>query len=216
LLAGATGLIGTQLRTALLASDRYARLHLLMRRAPQPPLQDERTTVHVVDYAQLPQPFVAVDDAYIALGTTIRAAGSQAAFREVDFEHVVRTAQAARTAGATRLAVVSALGAGSTSRVFYNRVKGDMEAAVAELGFDTVVIAQPSLLVGDRTALGQPARPGELWGQRLFDAVPWLIPQALRPIAAAAVARAMVQATLRGERGVQRLSSARMRQAAAG
>ena len=87
---------------------------------------------------------------FITLGTTIKVAGSQAAFRQVDFAFVVNTARAAKAAGATRLAVVSALGADTKSRVFYNRVKGEMEAAVAQLGYQSIVIAQPSMLLGDR------------------------------------------------------------------
>jgi len=103
----------------------------------------------------------AVDDVFIALGTTIKVAGSREAFRAVDFDAVVAVARAARAAGATRLGVVSAMGADSRSPVFYNRVKGEMEDAVQGLGFETVVIARPSLLAGDRTALKQAPRPGE-------------------------------------------------------
>jgi uncharacterized protein YbjT (DUF2867 family) len=213
LLAGATGLVGAQLLTLLQASPRYTALHVLVRRSLQRTELDRRTVVHVVDFRALPQPLMAVDDVYVALGTTIAVAGSQQAFREVDFDHVVHTAQAARAAGATRLAVVSALGANPASTVFYNRVKGDMEAAVAGLGYDSVTIAQPSLLVGDRAALGQPVRRGEQWGQRVADAVPWLVPRALRPIRASTVAQALVLSVLRGEPGVHRLSSAQMRAA---
>ena len=116
----------------------------------------------------LPAAFPPVDDVFITLGTTIKVAGSQAAFRQVDFAFVVNTARAARVAGATRLAVVSALGADAKSRVFYNRVKGEMEAAIAQLGYKSVVIAQPSLLLGDRAALGQPVRSSEVWAARLL------------------------------------------------
>lgn len=93
-----------------------------------------------------------------SLGTTIKIAWSEAAFRRVDFDFVVNIARAARTAGATRLAVVSAVGADPTSRIFYNRVKGEMQVAVMQLGYESVVIAEPSLLLGDRAALGQVGR----------------------------------------------------------
>jgi uncharacterized protein YbjT (DUF2867 family) len=126
---------------------------------------DRKLQVHQVDFARLPA-LPAVDDVYVALGTTIKVAGSRAAFRQVDFDFVVDTARAARAAGATRLAVVSAMGADARSRVFYNRVKGEMEAAIAQLGYESVVIARPSLLLGDRAALGQPARSGETWATR--------------------------------------------------
>jgi uncharacterized protein YbjT (DUF2867 family) len=150
------------------------------------------------------------DDVYIALGTTIKQAGSQAAFRAVDVDAVLACARAARAAGATRLALVSALGADAGSRVFYNRVKGEVEAAVAALGFDAVVIAQPSLLLGDRAALGQPARLGEQLGIRLLTPFLGLIPATARPIRADVVARALVHAVEQGHPKLQRLPSAEL------
>jgi uncharacterized protein YbjT (DUF2867 family) len=125
---------------------------------------------------------------------------------------VVNTARAARAAGARRLAVVSALGADAKSGVFYNRVKGEMQAAVAQLGYTSVLFAQPSLLVGDREALGQPARPGEVWATRLLRPVMRLVPASVRPIEARTVAQALLRATLDAKPGVQVLSSARMQE----
>jgi hypothetical protein len=157
LLAGSSGLIGRALLPLLLASPRYAQVHALLRR-PVPELRaDRKLQLQVVDFQALPD-LPQVDDVFIALGTTIKVAGSRSAFRQVDFDAVLNTARAARTAGATRLAVVSALGADARSRVFYNRVKGEMQDAVAALGFGSVVIVQPSFLLGDRSALGQPVR----------------------------------------------------------
>src|SRR5690606_22896609 len=119
-----------------------------------------------------------------------------------------------RDAGATRLAVVSALGADARSRVFYNRVKGEMQQAVQALGYDAVVIAQPSLLVGDRTALGQPVRPGERWAERLLRPVMGLVPRGIRPIRADTVARALRHALRTVPPGVHVLRSADMQTAA--
>jgi len=210
LLAGATGLIGADLLALLRASPRYRHVHVLLRRAVSVITSDPRVTPHVVDFGRLPDPLPAVDDVFIALGTTIKVAGSQAAFRRVDFDHVVATARAGRTAGATRLAVVSALGADSNAGVFYNRVKGDMQAAIAQLGYASVVIAQPSLLIGDRSTLGQPTRAGEVWITRLLKPVMGLVPRGVRPIRAADVARSLLDATLAGKPGVQILSSGDM------
>ena len=120
---------------------------------------------------------------------------------------MVNTARAARAGGATRLAVVSALGAEAKSRVFYNRVKGEMQAAVAQLGYESVVIAQPSLLLGDRAALGQPARSGEMWAARLLGPLGWMVPKAVRPIPAPAVASALLAAILDAKPGVRILKS---------
>ncbi|KNZ30933.1 MAG: hypothetical protein AD742_19880 [Methylibium sp. NZG] len=214
LLAGATGLVGRALLPLIARNPRYQRIHALVRRPQADTETDPKTQVHVVDFAKLPAALPRADDAYIALGTTIKVAGSEAAFRQVDFDFVVATAQAAKAAGAHRLAVVSALGADSCSRVFYNRVKGDMQAALAQIGFDTLCIAQPSLLVGDRAALGQPVRAGEVWATKLLGPVMRLVPAGVRPIHADAVAGAMLAALLAGRPGVQILSSAEMQRAA--
>ena len=213
LVAGATGLIGRALLQLLHASPHYGHVNVLVRRAA-PDIAgvraDARSSWHTVDFAHLPEPLPAADDVYIALGTTIKVAGSNAGFRQVDFDFVVNTARAARAAGATRLAVVSALGANAASRVFYNRVKGEMQDSVAQLGFEAVVIAQPSLLIGDRAALGQPTRAGEVWATRLLAPVMWMVPRGVRPIQARTVAAAMLTATLAGVPGVRVLSSAQM------
>ena len=210
LLAGATGLIGRSLLPRLLDAEAYARVVVLARRAAPPEAAAPGLDWRSVDFAQLPPALPAVDHAYIALGTTIRVAGSQEAFRAVDFDAVLAVARAARQAGATRLGVVSALGADTRSAVFYNRVKGEMETAVSDLGYDVVVIAQPSLLLGDRGALGQPERGGEQLAARLLGPVMGLVPRAVRPIAADTVAAALVDAVRNAEPGVQRLSSGRM------
>ena len=209
LLAGATGLVGHALLPLLLSGKRYRRVHALLRRAAPQVQAGRKLQVHQVDFARLPA-LAAVDDAYIALGTTIKAAGSEAAFRRVDFDFVVNTARAARAAGATRLAVVSALGADASSRVFYNRVKGEMEAAVAQLGYESIVIARPSLLLGDRAALGQPVRKAEVWGVRLLGPLSLIVPRGLRPIHARAVAGALLTATLAAKPGVRILKSGAM------
>src|SRR5689334_1000537 len=107
LLAGATGLVGRALLSMLLASKQYRSVNVLLRRAPPNIEVNAKLNVHQVDFARLPTDFPKADDVFIALGTTIKAAGSEAAFRQVDFDFVVNTARAARAAGATRLAVVS-------------------------------------------------------------------------------------------------------------
>ena len=170
LLVGGTGLVGRALLSLLLASDRYRKVHLLVRRVASNLPPSAKLKVQKVDFAQLPSSALpAADDVFIALGTTIKVAGSEHAFRQVDFDYVVNIARGALAVGAKRIAVVSAMGADPRSRVFYNRVKGEMEAAVAQLGYETVVIAQPSLLVGDRARLGAAGAPC----RRLGDPLPW-------------------------------------------
>lgn len=160
------------------------------------------------DFATFHAP--AVDDVFIALGTTIKVAGSQQAFRAVDFDAVLALATAARAAGASRLGIVSAMGADATSPVFYNRIKGEMEQAVTQLGYDSVTFARPSLLAGDRDSLAQPARSGEkmaLAAMRLFKP---LIPANYRTIRAADVASALVRAVRAGQPGQHVLLSGDM------
>lgn len=207
LLAGATGLVGRSLLSMLLDCPSYRSVDVLLRRTVPDIKGYAKLNVHQVDFARLPSTFPKVDDVYIALGTTIKSAGSQAAFRQVDFDFVVNTARAARAAGATRLGVVSALGAEAKSRIFYNRVKGEMQAAVGNLGYESVVIAQPSMLLGDRTALGQPTRGFEILTARLLTRFGWMLPDALRPIPARAVASALLKAVVDARPGVRVLKS---------
>ena len=207
LLAGATGLIGHAIATSWTGPGL---LHLLVRRAvPATGAAPRLQRVHVVDFAALPA-LPRADEAYCCLGTTIKVAGSQAAFRAVDFDAVLAFAQAAQRAGVQRFAVVSALGASPRSPIFYNRVKGEMEAALAGLGFASLVIARPSLLAGDRAALGQPQRAGERLALALSAPVAGLIPKGWRPIAAATVARAMRRALAEARPGVRVVESAEL------
>lgn len=189
LLAGATGLVGQAVLTLLLADARYSAVHVVGRRAPG--THHPKLVVHI-SASLTDWPCPAVDDIFIALGTTIKVAGSQAAFKAIDFEAVVAIASAAKAAGASRLAVVSAMGASAQSGVFYNQIKGEMEAAVSQLGFETLVIARPSLLAGDRDALKQPERVAEKLSLVAFKWLKPLIPANYQAIQASSVAQAMV------------------------
>lgn len=204
LLAGATGLVGTAFTAGWQGPDE---LHLLVRRdMPAPgPLQ----RVHVVDFAALPA-LPPAQEAVCCLGTTIKQAGSEAAFRAVDFDAVLAFASAAKSAGVRRFAVVSSLGANRRSATLYNRVKGEMELALAGLGFDSLVIARPSLLAGDRSVLGQPTRGAEQWALALAMPFAPLIPKAYRPIAAAVVARGMQRALAEQRPGLRIVESAEL------
>lgn len=205
LLAGASGLVGKELLRLLTEDATYGAVHTLVRR-PSGSVRPGKVIEHVVNFEQLPA-LPRCDDVLIALGTTIKVAGSQAAFRRVDYDYVLAVARAGLSAGAKRLGVVSALGADAKSRVFYNRVKGEMEAAVRALGYDQVVLVQPSLLVGDREALGQPARTGEVWARRLLGPISGLVPAAFRPVRAEDVARGVLAALHSGEPGVRVIPS---------
>lgn len=202
LLAGASGLVGRELATQWPGPGP---LHLLVRKPVAAAHPAQR--VHVVDFAALP-PLPTADTAFCCLGTTIKLAGSQAAFRAVDLDAVLAFARAAQRAGVKRFAVVSALGANPASSTFYSRVKGEMEAELAKLGFACVVIARPSLLAGDRAALGQPLRLGQRLALAATAPLTGLIPKAWRPIQAGTVARAMLRAVQQAKPGVRILESA--------
>jgi uncharacterized protein YbjT (DUF2867 family) len=210
LIAGATGLVGRELLAGLLADDSVAAVHSLGRR--ELPLSHPKLTQHRVDFSKALPALPRVGEAFIALGTTIKVAGSREAFRAVDHDAVLAVANAAKAAGATRLGVVSAMGADKRSAIFYNRVKGETEEALAALGFDTLVIARPSFLAGDREALGQPVRGGEGLALKISRVLAPLIPDNLKSIDVKLVARALLDAVPRSS-GRNVLLSGAMRKA---
>ena len=187
LLVGATGLIGSFLLQRLLAAGRYARVTVWARRdigRTHPKLK-----VEIADFARLQERRVEAEDVFCCLGTTIKQAGSQAAFRRVDYDYPVALAMAAAGGGARRLLVVSALGANPDSRVFYNRVKGEMEVAVRAAGVPRTVFFRPSLLSGPRVQ----ERLGEKIGLVVGNVLGSLLGK-YRPIHADIVAAAMLKA----------------------
>jgi uncharacterized protein YbjT (DUF2867 family) len=191
LVAGATGLVGRAVLARLLADKRYSAVHCVGRRAPAQ--HDLKLAVHLTDSFSeftVPPP---VDDVFIALGTTIKTAGSRAAFRAVDFDAVLAVARAARIAGATRLGLVSAMGADAHSAIFYSRVKGEAEEALLHLSFPTLVVVRPSVLAGERESLGQPPRAGEKIAIGLSRLFGGLIPANYQAISADSVARTLVE-----------------------
>lgn len=191
IIAGATGLVGREILEGLLADRTVVAVHSLGRRAPA--IQHPKLTAHVVDFAALPV-LPPADEVYLALGTTIKVAGSQAAFRAVDHDANLAVARAALAAGAKKAGLVSAMGADAHSKVFYSRVKGELENALAKMPFEGLAIARPSMLVGNREALGQPTRRGEVWAFELGKVLGFLIPANYKPIEAAAVAKALLSA----------------------
>lgn len=188
-IAGASGLVGQHLLQGLLADDSVSEVHALCRR----PLgtRHPRLIEHQVSFSALPA-LPPTDELYLALGTTIRTAGSQAAFRAVDFGANLAVAKAAIAAGASRIALVSAAGADSHSRFFYNRIKGELEEALAEAACDALLIARPALLLGDRAILGQAPRRAERWASTVSGCLGWAFPPDLRPIPAQRVAAALL------------------------
>lgn len=150
LIAGATGLVGSEVVAQLLASADTGTVWLLGRRPVDS--ADQRVKNIRYDFAGEPE-FSGKPRSPIAictLGTTIKQAGSQEAFRRVDFDFVLRFAEVAKSLGAPSLHVVTAHGSAKNSFVFYNRVKGEIEEALRSVGLPAVHIYRPSLLIGDR------------------------------------------------------------------
>lgn len=203
LVAGANGLVGSCLIQALLEAPDYSRVFALTRR----PYGREHPKLanRIVVFSRMAEQLkgLAAHDAFCCIGSTIATAGSQEAFREADVDAVLLFAQAARAAGATRLVVVSSVRASLDSKNFYLRTKGEMEDAVTRVGFPSLDILQPSLLLGPR----KESRPMEALG-RLFAPLmnPFLTGsrEGLKAIQAETVARAMVGAARRGARGIYR------------
>ena len=203
LLAGASGFVGNLAVTNLLEAPDIARVYAVTRR----PLgrENARLANRIVSFDQIEAQLkgLTCHVALCALGTTIRQAGSQAAFRQADIDAVLAFARAAKAAQAQRFVVVSAAAADPTSKNFYLRTKGEMEQALQGLGFVSLDILQPSLLLGWRGEL----RPLELLGSVFMPLVnPFLMGkhEQLRAIPAHAVAAAMVGAIRSGRKGVQR------------
>jgi uncharacterized protein YbjT (DUF2867 family) len=205
LLAGATGLVGRALAAQWRGSEP---LHLLVRRAlPANFPQQSAQRVHVVDFEALP-PLPAATHAWCCLGTTLATAGSPQAFRAVDLHAVLAFARAAQAAGVRHFAAVSALGADARSSQLYARTKGEAEAALQDLGFHSLVLARPSLLTGDRAALGQPARRAERLAQALAAPLARITPLRWRAIEADVLASALLRALHEARPGVHVLENA--------
>jgi uncharacterized protein YbjT (DUF2867 family) len=196
--AGATGLVGGELVRQLAARADFARVIALVRRAIDVPT---RVIPLTTDFEHLERivEHLGVDHVFCALGTTIRKAGSQAAFRRVDHDYVVSLARLALERGARHFLLVSSLGANPRSRVFYSRVKGEVEAAVQTLGYPRVTIARPSLLLGPRSEFRV--------GERLMKPLGPLMPRRYRPVHARAVAATLIRAAEDDAPGVHVIES---------
>lgn len=190
LLAGATGLVGGLMLHALLADPQVGTVHALVRRALS--ISHPKLVVHIVDFSKLPE-LPRVDEVYLALGTTIKVAGSQAAFRAVDLDANLAVARAAAATGARRVGLVSAAGADARSAAFYNRTKGELEDALKAMNLAALVLAQPSLLLDKREGLNQTPRLGERIAIPIAKLLAPLLPGRYRPVHARAVALALLR-----------------------
>lgn len=193
---GATGLVGELLVHHLLEHSAYSQVRVLVRRPLE--LQHPKLEQHVVNWEQLESQgelFDGINDLYCCLGTTIKKAGSQENFRQVDYHYPVRAAMLAKQHGVPQMLVISSMGASAGSRVFYSRTKGEMEDALSVIGFQSLHIFRPSLILGDRNE----KRLGEQMAahaMKLLDR--WMKGRAdkYRAVHAATIAQAMTNIAL--------------------
>lgn len=201
LLAGATGLTGEHLLDRLLNEPTVSRVLAPTRRplAAHPHLENPLGNLAEL----LPQLQGHVDIAYCCLGTTLKQAGSQAAFRAVDHDLVVAYAQRARALGARHLLVISAIGADHASSTFYNRVKGETEQSLIAQDWPQLTLARPSILLG--------ARSEPRLAEQLAGPLSKLIPGKYHGIEACQLARALWRLALEEAQGVRVVESDELR-----
>jgi len=203
LIFGATGMVGQQLLTQALAADWVSRIVAPTRR---PLAGHDKLENPIIDFEALPDaaPWWKADAMLCALGTTIKLAGSQQAFRHVDHELVLQTAKMAKSAGTPCFVLNSSMGADPGSGNFYLKVKGELEADVSALGFESLSLVRPSLLdAGDRPD----KRPGEQLGLWFGKRLSAFIPKRYRPVSTRNVAEKMLEAALNARAGVHIIES---------
>jgi uncharacterized protein YbjT (DUF2867 family) len=192
LLVGATGLVGTHCLQALLADPCYNSIIVLSRRTLR--VEHPKLKTILIDFNNLAKHAeqLRADHVFSCLGTTIKAAGSQEAFRKVDFDYIYDIARLTAQEGSKQFLLISSIGAASKSKIFYNRVKGELEDVVMPLPFQGVLIFRPSLILGKRSE----KRAGEGIGKIFMGLFRPLLLGAFRkyrPIQAQVIGESMVQ-----------------------
>lgn len=200
LVVGGTGLIGRELIALLLADERYTVIALVRK----PLAIIHKRLIQVTFNFDHPDPtVVAADEIFCCLGTTIKVAGSKPAFYKVDFEYVLSVAQTGFSNGIKKFALVSSMGANKNSGIFYNQTKGAIEEAVSRVGYESIFIFRPSILLGQRTEF----RLGEMIGKVLMRSFDFLVPKKYKAIHASQVAKAMIATMNSNKTGLHILES---------
>jgi len=147
LIIGATGATGKDLVTQLLADDTYSEVHCFVRKPLA--LTHPKLHAHVVDF-ETPEAWADLlrgDVAFSCLGTTLAVAGSKEAQWRVDYDYQYNFAEHCHQNGVPTFVLISAAGAKAVSKLFYNRMKGQLEDAVKALSFPSLLLFQPSILI---------------------------------------------------------------------
>jgi len=214
LILGATGLVGNLCLELLVASQLYEKIIVLSRKRITPPLFGVENIV--TDFSNLHElkSSLVADDIFCAMGTTISKAGSQSNFKKIDFDIPLQTAQFCKENGASKFILVSSIGANSQSKIFYSRIKGKLEEALEKLDYNSLIILQPSFLLGER----EDFRLGEAIGKQIAKTFAFVFTGKLKPykgIDAKNVAKAMIVMANSSTQKVECLTYTAMRYAAA-
>jgi uncharacterized protein YbjT (DUF2867 family) len=198
LIAGSTGLIGSQLLQRLLNDDYYASVKAISRKPLE--ITHPRLENIVLDFDRMAEhpEMLKADDVFCCLGTTIKKVKTKEKFRKVDFDYPVELAKLTKASGAEQYLLVSALGADKNSTIFYNQVKGEVEEAISQIGFTSFHIFRPSLLMGNRSE----RRSGEEAGKVFFKYLGFLVPKKYKGIDSVKVARAMQNVAAQHRHGI--------------
>lgn len=150
LIAGSTGLVGSELLQLLVDNPAYKQVHILVRK--EVALNSSKIRTHIINFENLStfDPGEKIDHVFCTLGTTIKKAKTKENFRKVDYDYVLALGEQSLSWKAEKFLMVSSLGASSRSGIFYNRVKGEIEKALEALPLAHLFIFRPSLLMGNR------------------------------------------------------------------
>jgi len=188
LVIGATGLVGGECIKLLAVDPTCSRIVALTRHPQNDFPVSSKLDVEVVDFDNLANhaSLFAVDQIICAIGTTMRKTPSEDVYRKIDYGYPLQAAKLGLQHGATHYLVVTAVGANAKSRIFYNRLKGELEDALFMLKYRSLTIARPSVLIGDRA---EPRRSEKIAWKLAF-----LTPKKYKPVPGTNVARALVNA----------------------
>lgn len=191
ILIGATGLVGGHILDLLLKNPLYTKVNVFTRRALN--VHSKKLQEHVIDFENMDswKDCIFGDDLYSAMGTTIKKAGSQNTQYRIDHTYPYQVAKWAKMNGVKNYALVSSAGANVNSKVFYSRMKGELDSDVTDLDFDKRVIVKPSIIEGSRTE----SRLGETIGLTAMHALKF-IPglSKFQPAPAELIAKCMIKA----------------------
>ncbi|MCU0392370.1 MAG: oxidoreductase [Thermoflexibacter sp.] len=198
LLLGASGLTGSYCLQALLASNQYDKVITPLRKNIAISHHKLHQLIIDFDNLELYKEEMTADVIFCCLGTTIKKVGTKEKFKQIDYHYPLQFARLGKQQGAHTFVLVSALGADVKSLFFYSRVKGELERDLKALNFETLIVLQPSLLLGDR----KEDRAGEKTAIILSAYLNWLIPPKYRAIKAEQIGQAMVKLSLQGLKGL--------------